>query len=294
MTGRLPVWLRQRAPSPSRLAEMKGLLDGLSLHTVCESAECPNQGGCFTDGTVTFLILGDVCTRSCRFCAVVKGSPAALSLDEPEDVARAVKILGLAHSVITSVTRDDLPYGGAEHFASTVAAIRRASPQTNIEVLIPDFQGSRQALKIVIDSAPEVINHNIETVPRLYPEIRPGADYQRSLELLRRVRTMGPVIVTKSGLMLGLGEKADEVLAVLNELYQAGCQILTLGQYLRPSEGHYPVRRYVPPAEFEEYESIARKIGFRGITAAPLVRSSFQAAAVYRDCRSSFQPEAAR
>ena len=287
MTNRLPVWLRQKAPSPSILAEMKALFDGLSLHTVCESAECPNQGYCFSKGTATFLILGNICTRNCRFCAIKKGRPSPIDPNEPENVARAVSMLKLKHAIITSVTRDDLPDGGAAHFAKTIDAIRQANPQTIIEVLIPDFQGSSSALKVVINSFPEIINHNVETVPRLYPEVRPKANYQQSLELLKRVKENDQRIATKSGLMLGLGERHNEVVRVMKELRQVDCDLLTLGQYLRPSSNHHPVCRYVPPSEFEEYKSIALEIGFSGVASAPLVRSSFNAAEMYSKLRSN-------
>ena len=290
MTNRLPIWLRQKAPPPSLLAEMKTLFDRLSLHTVCESAECPNQGQCFSQGTATFLILGDTCTRNCSFCAIRKGSPLPPDPTEPKNVAQAVNIMRLKHAVITSVTRDDLTDGGAWHFARTVAAIRQRTPQTSIEVLISDFQGSSSALKLVIDSAPEVINHNVETVPRLYHGIRPGADYQQSLKLLERVKESGPGIATKSGLMLGLGERYDEVVSVMEDLRQVKCNFLTLGQYLQPSTNHYPVCRYVTPEEFEEYKSIAVGMGFTGVASAPLVRSSFNAAEMYRSLVTGSAP----
>jgi len=289
MSNRLPSWMRQKAPSPSVLEEMKALLDGLSLHTVCESAECPNQGRCFSRGTATLLIMGNICTRNCRFCAVKKGEPFPINPDEPKNVAQVVSVLKLKHVVVTSVTRDDLPDGGAAHFVQTINAIRQANPQTTIEVLIPDFQGSIAALKTVINSFPEIINHNLETVLRLYSEVRPRADYQRSLELLKQVKENAPRIVTKSGLMLGMGEKHIEVVRVMKDLRRVGCDLLTLGQYLRPSINHYPVHRYVPPSEFEEYQAIALGMGFSGVASAPLVRSSFDAAGMYDKLRPKVQ-----
>jgi len=285
MISRHPPWLRQEAPAPFLLAEMKALLDGLSLHTVCEEAHCPNQGRCFSQGTATFIILGDICTRNCRFCAVKKGHPLPLDPAEPQNVALAVSRLKLKHAVITSVTRDDLPDGGARHFARTVEAIRQANPQTTIEVLIPDFQGSLEALRIVIDSLPEVINHNLETVPRLYPEVRPKADYHRSLALLQSVKSMVKGrIVTKSGIMVGLGEEHDEVVAVLNDLRAVGCDSLTIGQYLSPSPKHYQLVRYVTPQEFGGYQSLAEEMGFSSVASGPFVRSSFNAAEMYEKC----------
>ena len=281
MKNEHPIWLRKRISDPSLLFKMKDLLDGLHLHTVCESAECPNQAECFSKGTAVFLILGDTCTRNCRFCAIKKGHPSPLDPSEPQNVAEAVSRLKLKHAIITSVTRDDLPDGGARHFAKTINAIRQTNSQTTIEVLIPDFQGSSAALKIIVNSPLEVINHNVETVPRLYPYVRPKADYHRSLNLLLRVKEMNPKIATKSGLMLGLGESHDEVIRVMGDLRQVDCDLLTIGQYLRPSPSHYPVCRYIPPQEFEEYQAIALEVGFKGVASAPLVRSSFNAADMY-------------
>ena len=275
--ARLPPWLTRTAPDPSVLTAMKDLFDGLSLHTVCESAHCPNQGECFTKGTATFLILGDVCTRNCRFCAVTKGTPSALDPDEPQNVAEAVQRLALRYVVITSVTRDDLPDGGSEHFARTVDAVRQISPRTDIELLIPDFQGSADALRRVVDSAPDAVSHNLETVPRLYPEVRSKADYQRSLNLLRTVKSMNGRIVTKSGLMLGLGERDDEVETALENLREVDCDILTLGQYLCPSVNHREVSEFVRPQIFEEYKALAMQMGFKAVASAPFVRSSFNA-----------------
>ena len=286
MKSEHPAWLRKRISDPSLIFKMKDLLDGLHLHTVCENAECPNQGECFSSGTATFLILGDICTRNCRFCAIRKGHPDPLDPNEPQNLAEAVSRLKLKHVVITSVTRDDLPDGGSTHFAKTIEAVRQTNPSTTIEVLIPDFQGSASALKITVDSSPEIINHNVETVPRLYPEVRPKADYHRSLELLQRVKEMDPKLATKSGMMLGLGETHNEVVEVMEDLRRVSCDLLTIGQYLRPSPSHHVVCRYVPPQEFEEYAAIALKIGFKGIASAPLVRSSFKAGEMYNKLRA--------
>jgi len=270
--------LRKKAPSSSVLNEMRELLSGLSLHTVCESALCPNLGECFSHRTATFIIMGDICTRHCRFCAIKKGKPSPLDPDEPRNVARAVDELKLKHVVVTSVTRDDLSDGGTAHFSKTVNAIRQVNPHTTVEVLIPDYKGSLNALKTTVDSSPEVINHNVETVPRLYAEVRPEADYHRSLNLLRAVRSMDRKILTKSGLMVGLGEEHDDVVAVMKDLLAVGCGILTIGQYLAPSSKHHPVIRYVTPQEFEEYKTIGEKMGFDFVASSPFVRSSFHAA----------------
>jgi lipoic acid synthetase len=276
--AKLPAWLMRSAPDPAVLARMKRLLDGLQLHTVCESANCPNQGKCFVEGTATFMILGDICTRNCTFCAVNTGRPGALDVSEPEHLAEAIKDLGLRHVVITSVTRDDLEDGGASQFAECIKAIRRYDPSVTTEVLIPDFQGSLPALKTVLDSSPTVLNHNVETVPRLYPEVRPQARYERSIELLWRAKAEDPKILTKSGLMVGLGETHQEVLEVMRDLREADGDFLTIGQYLQPSPQHHPVIRFVPPAEFDEYQRAGEEMGFRAVASGPFVRSSFQAA----------------
>ena len=264
---------------------MKGLLDGLSLHTVCQSAHCPNMGRCFSQKTATFLILGDVCTRNCTFCAVTTGSPSPVDGNEPQRLLDAVERLGLRYVVITSVTRDDLADGGAAQFATAIGLLHRQG--VTVEVLIPDFLGSPEAAGTVTSARPEVVSHNIETVPRLYPEVRPGADYQRSLRLLGAMKGMNPEVVTKSGLMLGLGETRDEVIVVMNDLRQARCDLLTIGQYLQPSPWHHPVVRFVPPDEFSEYQRIGRDMGFIDVASAPLVRSSFQAAELYAKARLS-------
>lgn len=274
-----PAWL-WRSISVERqeaVRRMEDLLDGLALHTVCQEALCPNLPECFGQGTATFLILGDVCTRNCRFCAVKKGRPLPPDPEEPERVAEAAARLGLRHVVVTSVTRDDLPDGGAGHFAATVRAIRRRLPRAGVEVLIPDFRGSLAALETVLDAGPNVVNHNVETVPRLYPLIRPQANYQRSIGILSWIKIRTPHIATKSGLMLGLGEQIAEVLRVLYDLREAGCDMLTLGQYLQPTEHQHPVVRYVPPEEFADYQEKAEAMGFRKVVAGPLVRSSYQA-----------------
>ncbi|MDT8901650.1 lipoyl synthase [Anaeroselena agilis] len=270
-----PPWLVQRV-APGSFEKVSGLLGGLGLHTVCQSAHCPNIGECFGHGTATFLVLGSVCTRRCRFCAVPKGEPVPLDPGEPARVAQAAAALGLRHAVVTSVTRDDLPDGGAAHFAAVIAAIRAACG-ASVEVLTPDFGGSEASLETVLAARPEVFNHNLETVPRLYPSVRPGADYRRSLGLLAAAARR-PVLV-KSGLMLGLGEQEDEVRAVLADLAAAGVRALTLGQYLRPSDSHLPVVEYIHPDAFRRYEETARSLGFDHIAAGPLVRSSYHAAA---------------
>lgn len=278
MPAKRPDWLTKRAPPSSVLTEMKTLLDELSLHTVCESALCPNLGECFSQHTATFLLMGDICTRQCRFCAISKGKPSPLDLDEPWNIARAVAESKLKHVVLTSVTRDDLPDGGAAHFARTINAIRQTNPQTTVEVLIPDFGGSPEALKTIIDICPEVINHNVETVPRLYAEVRPKADYHRSLNLLRTVKSMEERILTKSGIMVGLGEEHNEVARVMEDLRDAECDLLTIGQYLAPSFKHHPIINYVTPEEFEEYKSLGERMGFSSVASGPFVRSSFRAA----------------
>lgn len=273
----LPSWIRRRFPPQEEWERVERLLRSLSLHTVCESARCPNLGECFRRGTATFLILGDTCTRSCRFCAVKKGIPLPPDPEEPRRVAEAARTLNLRHVVVTSVTRDDLPDGGAEHFAKTIQAIRECLPQATVEVLVPDFQGSAEALEVVLAACPDVLNHNVETVPRLYPLVRPQADYARSLELLRRTKVRYPGILVKSGLMVGLGETQKEVEAVLWDLKEVGCDVVTIGQYLRPTAWHLPVAAYVPPEVFAYYREYALRLGFRGVASGPFVRSSYRA-----------------
>ena len=248
-----------------------------NLHTVCEEARCPNIGECWSNKTATFLILGAICTRGCRFCAISKGKPNLLDPEEPRNVALVVKELGLAHIVVTSVNRDDLPDGGSAHFARTVFWIRLLNPGTRVEVLIPDFKGDDKALETVVRSGIHILNHNLETVPRLYKKVRPGAVYQRSLNVLKAAKEMRGEILTKSGLMLGVGEGAEEVMTTLQELREIHCDIVTLGQYLQPSEDQLPVERYVPPSEFQELKREAEKLGFRHVESGPLVRSSYHA-----------------
>lgn len=287
MRGRLPPWFKQKPADPKIMSTMTGLLNGLSLDTICESAHCPNIGRCFSKGTATFLILGDVCTRHCTFCAIKKGRPTPVDEKEPQHLLEAVERLGLNYIVITSVTRDDLPDGGASQFAKTIKLLRENRRDAIVEVLIPDFLGSAEAIKTVVEARPQVINHNVETVPRLYPEVRPQADYNRSLELLFMVKNRDPAIVTKSGLMLGLGETKAEVTEVMSDLREADCDLLTLGQYLQPSPKHHPVARFVSPEEFIEYEAIGKDMGFAEVASAPLVRSSFKAAELYAKAKNS-------
>ncbi|MBN1466711.1 lipoyl synthase [candidate division KSB1 bacterium] len=272
---RKPEWLKVKLPGGITFSRVKNLVAGGGLHTVCESAHCPNIGECWSRQTATFMLMGDTCTRNCRFCAVPGGPVAPLDADEPRRVAQAVQELGLHYAVITSVTRDDLADGGASHFARTIQEIRRARPSCQVEVLIPDFQGRRDALQTVIDAGPDVLNHNVETVPRLYALARPQADYQRSLHLLKEAHAQGAK--TKSGLMVGLGEDSEEVLQVMHDLYRNGCRMLTIGQYLQPSKRHLPVARYVPPKEFDELKRSGLRLGFAHIEAGPLVRSSYHA-----------------
>ena len=281
MTEAYPEWLKQRMPCPSQVDHVNLLLAGLSINTVCQSASCPNLGECFSEGTATFMILGSTCTRRCRFCAVDKGMPAIPDHEEPSNISEAVRRLNLSYVVITSPTRDDLPDGGAQHYTDTINAIAASDPAVKIEVLIPDFRGSSDALQIVLDASPAVIGHNIETVPALYSTVRPGAIYERSLEILAKIKQARPDILTKSGLMLGLGESPLQVIRVLNDLVAAGCDILTLGQYLRPSIENLAVDRYIPPDEFAEYKQLAESLGFKAVISGPNVRSSHHAAGTY-------------
>ena len=277
-----PRWLRRTLPSGPEYEKIRNLLKGHALTTVCQEAKCPNQFECYGQGTATFMILGERCPRNCRFCAVGHPPEGLPDPEEPERVAEAVSLLDLRYAVITSVTRDDLADGGAALFAETIRAIRRRRPGALIEVLIPDLQGDREALATILDAGPDVLNHNIETVSRLYPEVRPQARYHRSLELIRRVKKSHPDIPTKSGLMLGLGETLPEIETTWRDLFVAGCDILTMGQYLQPSANHLPVQRFVPPEEFTELEQKAYAIGFAGVASGPFVRSSYQAEALYR------------
>jgi len=281
---RKPSWLRRRLPSDPAYQQVSRLLREGVLHTVCQEARCPNQFECFSHKTATFLILGDRCTRRCRFCAVEHGPSGPPDPGEPQRVADAAARLGLRYVVITSVTRDDLPDGGAEAFARTIRAVKERIPEARVEVLIPDFQGSRDALYRVLDAGPDVLNHNLETVPRLYETVRPGARYDRSLELLDRSRRHAPHIPTKSGLMLGLGETDDEIGQTLRDLLDVGCRMLTLGQYLQPSREHLPVDRFVTPEEFAQWKQRALQMGFQETASGPLVRSSYHAKELYSSC----------
>jgi lipoic acid synthetase len=272
-----PDWLKVRAPGSDNYVRLKGLMRNLQLNTVCEEAHCPNIGECWHHGTATFMILGDVCTRACGYCAVVHGKPPSYDLEEPTRVASAVRDLGLRYVVITSVDRDDLADGGAHVFAETIRRIRAASPSARIEVLVPDFQGKAGPLHTVLDAGPDVLNHNTETVPRLYRVARSGGRYARTLELLDRARRHAPHVATKSGLMVGLGEEWDEVVQTLRDLRGVGVGILTIGQYLRPSEQHLPMARYYHPDEFAELRRLALEMGFGHVESGPLVRSSYHA-----------------
>ena len=272
-----PAWLRAPAPVGQNYRELKSLIRDLNLHTVCESAACPNVGECWNHRTATFMILGNVCTRRCGFCAVQKGAPQTVDYDEPRRVAEASAIMGLKYIVVTSVNRDDRKDGGAELFALTIQALRERIPGCKVEVLVPDFQGSHVAMKMVMDAGPDVLNHNTETVPRLYRQVRLGARYERSLDMLQHAKELSPATPTKSGLMLGLGETRDEVVQVMRDLAAHHVDILTLGQYLRPSPKHLPIVRYVPPEEFAEYRALGGQLGFAHVEAGPLVRSSYHA-----------------
>ena len=272
-----PKWLRAPAPAGENYRDLKGLIERLRLHTVCESAACPNVGECWNQRTATFMMLGNVCTRRCGFCAVQKGAPLPVDYDEPSRIAEAVSLMGLKFAVITSVNRDDRPDGGAELFAMVIRAIRDRVPGCGVEVLIPDFQGNLEAVETVMQARPDVLNHNTETVPRLYRQVRLGARYERSLEVLRHARRVQPETPTKSGLMLGLGETPDEVLQVMRDLRAHQVGILTLGQYLRPSPKHLPIVRYVTPAEFQEFRTAGMEMGFAHVESGPLVRSSYHA-----------------
>ena len=289
----VPNWIRDkvlvlRSGGAKQISDMKLMLRDLSLHTVCEEARCPNIGECFVRGTATFLIMGDICTRNCTYCAIKKGKPAPIDSEEPKRIASAVKKLRLSHAVITSVTRDDIEDGGASHFAATAIEIKKYNNNTTVELLIPDFQGNSASIKEIADVCPDVINHNIETVPRLYAAIRPKADYERSLRILRLAKEFSPNSVTKSGFMVGLGETKEEIINVMKDLRAVGVDILTIGQYLRPSGNHYPVIRYVTPEEFHSYEEIGYNLGFSYVVAGPFVRSSYKAEEALRQQRLAF------
>jgi lipoic acid synthetase len=272
-----PEWLKVRAPGSPSYLRLKGIMRELGLHTVCEEARCPNIGECWNHGTATFMILGDVCTRACTYCAVAHGRPATLDLNEPARVANAIHALGLDYVVVTSVDRDDLDDGGASAFAETIRQTRARLSDCRIEVLIPDFRGHEKALHTVLDAGPDVLNHNTETVPRLYPAVRSGGRYPRTLELLDRSRHYAPHIPTKTGLMVGLGEEVSELVETFEDLRKVGCQILTIGQYLRPTDEHAPMTRYYHPDEFKELKRAALDLGFVQVESGPLVRSSYHA-----------------
>lgn len=277
MKNRKPDWLKIKVQSNSQLNGVAEMLKKLNLNTVCQEANCPNLMECFSNKTATFMILGRECTRNCTFCTVSKNSPLTVDDQEPSNVAEGVKKLGLKHVVITSVTRDDLPDGGAYHFVEVIKAVREISPNTAIEVLIPDFKGDKDALMKVVNAKPKVINHNIETIKRLYPQVRAMAEYERSLELLKRIKEMDPSIFSKSGLMVGLGETKEEVFELLADLRKHECDIVTIGQYLAPSKKHHPVIEYITPEVFEIYKKKAEELGFQFVASGPLVRSSYHA-----------------
>ena len=276
-----PAWLVVKAPDEHKLNHVKGILGELNLHTVCEEALCPNIGECWENKTVTFMILGDVCTRNCQFCAVGKGKPSPLDPFEPENLAKAARELGLKHVVITSVDRDDLEDDGSGHFAATIIAIRKSSPSTSIEVLVPDFIGSPHAIDTVVKAGPDVVNHNMESVPRMHWKVKPKSDYKVSLNLLERSKELNPDIYTKSGIMVGLGESVDEVYSLMKDLRNVNCDILTIGQYLRPSQKHMPVLEYVTPEQFREYRRVGESMGFMFVASGPFIRSSYNAAELY-------------
>ena len=275
---RKPDWIRVKLSASDEITKIKHLLRERQLHTVCEEAACPNLSECFQHGTATFMVMGDLCTRRCPFCDVAHGKPLALDKNEPQNLADAIEAMALKYVVITSVDRDDLRDGGAGHFAECIKKIRRQTPKTKIEILVPDFRGRMdKAIAILAEEPCDVFNHNLETVPRLYKQVRPGADYQGSLELLRRYHDAQPQTPTKSGLMLGVGEEEHEVHQVMKDLVENGCSMLTLGQYLQPSNAHFPVKAYITPAQFDDYGAVAMALGFKQVASAPLVRSSYHA-----------------
>ena len=280
-----PPHIRKKLVITSQNRTVEELLESLHLNTVCQSARCPNRNECFSRGTATFMIMGDICTRGCRFCAVSTGAPSPLDHEEPERVALAATELSLKHVVITSVTRDDLNDGGAEHYRKTVLAVKGKLPHSTVEVLIPDFRGLNEGVKTALSSEPDVLNHNIETIERLYPDVRPEADYQQSLKILSNAKKISPDIITKSGIMLGMGEKPGEVIGAMKDLRRSDCDILTLGQYLCPGKNHFPVKEYILPEQFEKYERIARDMGFLSVMSGPFVRSSFCAGEALHEAR---------
>ena len=274
---RLPDWLKVKAPGSPRYIELKQVMRSQSLHTVCEEAHCPNIGECWGRGTATFMILGDICTRSCRYCAVTSGRPAGLDLQEPSRLAQTVSDMGLDYCVITSVNRDDLPDGGSFIFASCIRKIREQAPNCRVEVLIPDFAGSWEALQMVLEAGPDVLNHNIESTRRVFPTVRPKGDYRLSLDLLAKSKELAPCIATKSGIIVGMGESAEEVLQTMADLREVQCDLLTVGQYLRPSQKHLPIDRFYTPSEFEHFREQGESMGFKHVASGPLVRSSYHA-----------------
>jgi lipoyl synthase len=277
-----PEWLKRRLPSGPEYERLRSLLKDHRLTTVCREAQCPNQFECYAKGTATFMILGKRCTRNCRFCAVEKGNVGPPDPQEADRVAEAVQLMGLRYAVVTSVTRDDLSDGGAAHFAATIRAIKMRMPATLVEVLIPDLKGDRLALEMIINAGPDVVNHNMETVPRLYQKVRPEAVYRRSLDLLRQAKQISSKIPTKTGFMVGLGETGEELFAAIEDVLTASCDILTIGQYLQPSSGHLPVERFIPPDEFQSMKDKAYDLGFAAAASGPFVRSSYQAEKLYR------------
>jgi lipoic acid synthetase len=275
-SNKLPFWLRRRIPRVSECSRIEQVVGKYHLHTVCREALCPNRAECYGRGKATFIILGDTCTRECRFCAVTKGIPRSVDGEEPENLARAVSELGLSHVIVTSVTRDDLPDGGSGHYAAVIRALKRLEPVPVIEVLVPDFSGSEKALETVLEAGPSILSHNLETVERLYGTLRRGADYDRSLQLLKSAKTIDEEVMTKSALILGFGETKDEVIEAFRDLRLAGCDFLAVGQYLRPGAQQVPVVEYIPPEDFSILEKIACEIGFLEVAAGPLMRSSYQ------------------
>ena len=279
MNGEFPEWLKIPAPDEKSLYEMQDLIKGMTLHTVCEEALCPNVGECFKSRTATFLLMGDVCTRNCNFCAVRHGNPLPLDPDEPRHIAEACKALGLKYVVLTCVTRDDLADGGASHMALVVKEVKILNPGAKVELLTSDLGGSRDALKNLLEAPLDVLAHNVETVPSLYPAVRPQANYERSLAVIEMAKAIAPKVLTKSGIMVGLGETYEEVIEVMSDLISVGCDILTIGQYLQPSPSHLPVKEFVPPKQYQMYEQKGLELGFKYVVAGPLVRSSYRAGA---------------
>ncbi len=284
--SKFPPWIKKRLPAGMEAGLTRSVLEHYRLNTVCRSAHCPNLGECFSHGTATFMIMGNVCTRSCRFCAVSGGIPSPLEPSEPERVAMAAREMKLRHVVVTSVTRDDLEDGGAAHFSEVIAALRELAAHATVEVLVPDFKGCRASVRKVVDAEPDVFNHNVETVPSLYPEVRPEADYHVSLGILELAKRLKPRMLTKSGLMVGLGERRGKITAVMGDLRRAGCDILTIGQYLSPSREHLPVVEFVEPPEFDRYRDLGKQMGFSAVASGPFVRSSYHAEDVRKEAQA--------